>query len=934
MARLKIEFRGAETTVPLKGGETTVGRSNRCTIHLPDPQLGPIHFRIRRKGEGYQLKDDGSGIGTRVNGKPVYATTLRHGDYIRAGSLRCHFLGDEEAAPRQPEPPVERAPARPVDSRVFLWAGVGAVVVLAAVFFLLRGSSQKEARALWQQATRALDDSRVRLDEAETHLARAVDLLERIGRDHGDSRVAGTARTALVDARGTLEALARLQKEARAIKGELDEEAAQDAFTRLARLKRAAHPAVVARTERLEEELKHARVARYERRFAEAQREVDRLMADKRFAAAVRVWRELEIPDYLYRKRADRARSAAEKQVAREYRAVLRLAGRSSELEGRIGLLEASRETFEGTPQAEDLEVRISALRARRTQLTVIVRDEPKPTEPTGKPGVRKPEAKPPVAPAPYEEPARVRALVKERRFGEAAATLNALSRHPEARVRLEELTLLANLMADLVGAIQTRPAEFTSVLLPRGRGDAVGADTERLTVRRDGSETPYAWDAVPAKSFPKLFRQAGFGKPPRLAVALFLDEEGLEEQAEQAYVAFFKSEQAPTTLTRVLARRRGIEEPAGGFLLFRGRLVTEAEQARVLLLERIDKLGRQARSTIDKRRREAWAELERIGAPAHETFRLVLKERRQQVADGLKKSKAFTARRFAAKFGKELRARRKAALDFILDANKYPYPNKSEAAQKEAERLVDEVRAIYARPYGLLLQRSEEAQALDRELLELDGRLARLDPLSEPLHDTVVEAVTGKLETRLIAIDERDRKRIDYNLAVAKYNREVETTADAEERANVKAVNEYRWMMGQHAVKIDERLVRAARKHSIEMQQRDYFAHPSPTKHLRTPGLRAQREGYKGGVSENIARGAGTGVQAFWQWFKSSGHHRNMVNPGHTDLGCGTSNHHWWTQKFGRLTGRSLDPPKVPPDPDPPGESGNGDPPPGQGEE
>ena len=47
MARLKIEFRGAETLVSLARGETTVGRSNTCTIHLPDPQLAPIHFRIR-----------------------------------------------------------------------------------------------------------------------------------------------------------------------------------------------------------------------------------------------------------------------------------------------------------------------------------------------------------------------------------------------------------------------------------------------------------------------------------------------------------------------------------------------------------------------------------------------------------------------------------------------------------------------------------------------------------------------------------------------------------------------------------------------------------------------------------------------------------------------------------------------------------------------
>jgi uncharacterized protein YkwD len=930
VARLRIEFRGAETVVSLKEGETTVGRSNRCTIHLPDPGLAPVHFRIRRRGDGYQLKDDGSGIGTHVNGKPVYATTLRHGDAIQAGGLRCTFLVEADAsaparAPaRPPPPPAPRSP------KVFLWAGIGAVVVLAAVFFLLSGSSEKKAQVVWQQARRELDDSRIQLDQAVPRLRRAVELLEKIDREYPETRVAGIASAALMDARDTLDALRRLDVEETAAGDTIDEEAAQDAFVRLAQIKEGAHPAVVKRAERLIEELKQARVARNEGRFAAAKREASAFLADKRFAAALRLWKEYEVADYLYRKRADREFEAVKSKVRTEYRAVLKLAGRSPELDGRIGLLEASRDTFKGTPHAEDLEVRISALRARRMQSKIVIRDRPQPKKPTAKDKPGPTEKPTDVEPAAYEDPSRVVDLVKRRRYAEAASMLHAISRHPHAKIRIEELTFLAGLMADLVGAVQTRADEFTGVLLPKGagRGDAVGASAEVIRIAKDGAETPYAWDALPAKSFVKLFRQAGFHKPPRLAVALFFDEEGLENYATQAYVSFFESEQTPVTLTRILARRRGIEEPVGGFVLFRKRLVTPAEKARILLLERIETLAKQARTTTnEKRRRAAWAELEEIGEPALEALRLVLMDRRARVAGELKKSKAFSPSRFAARFGKELKQRRKAALSFILDPNKYPYPNKSDAAQKEAERLVEEVRKIYERPYWRLLEVSESAQVLDLELKELDTMLARVDPLGEPVHDSVAEEIQRKLETRLIGVDNSDKKRIEYNLAIEKYNREVTTTADEEERANVKAVNEYRWMMGQHAVKIDERLVRGARKHSIEMQQRNYFAHDSPTKHLRTPGLRCKREGYSGGVTENIARGAGTGTQAFWQWFKSSGHHRNMVNPGHTDLGCGAANHHWWTQNFGRATGRSLNPPKVPPDPDPPGESGNGDP-------
>ncbi|MGH7162284.1 MAG: FHA domain-containing protein, partial [Planctomycetota bacterium] len=98
MARLKIAFRGAETVVALAGERTTVGRSNRCTITLPDPALADVHFRIDRGDDGgFRLRDDGTGAGTRVNGRPVYATALGHGDVIEAGALLCVFLEGEDA---------------------------------------------------------------------------------------------------------------------------------------------------------------------------------------------------------------------------------------------------------------------------------------------------------------------------------------------------------------------------------------------------------------------------------------------------------------------------------------------------------------------------------------------------------------------------------------------------------------------------------------------------------------------------------------------------------------------------------------------------------------------------------------------------------------------------------------------------------------------
>jgi phosphoserine phosphatase RsbU/P len=120
MARLRIEFRGAETFVSLARGETTVGRANTCTIHIPDPRLSREHFRIRPMGDGFQLRDMGSGNGTLVNGKPVFAVTLRHGDRIEAGGLSCLFLAEADSAvpvaAEQPPPP-EPPPIPPPEAR-------------------------------------------------------------------------------------------------------------------------------------------------------------------------------------------------------------------------------------------------------------------------------------------------------------------------------------------------------------------------------------------------------------------------------------------------------------------------------------------------------------------------------------------------------------------------------------------------------------------------------------------------------------------------------------------------------------------------------------------------------------------------------------------------------------------------------------------------
>lgn len=106
---------------------------------------------------------------------------------------------------------------------------------------------------------------------------------------------------------------------------------------------------------------------------------------------------------------------------------------------------------------------------------------------------------------------------------------------------------------------------------------------------------------------------------------------------------------------------------------------------------------------------------------------------------------------------------------------------------------------------------------------------------------------------------------------------------------------NLYRVLMGRNALRIDVKLCEAAREHSTDMKKHDFFSHDSPLKGKRTPQDRAAR--HKTDCrAENIAI-AGTASAAFWGWFHSMGHHRNMMGEW-SKIGVGNCEDRW-TENF-----------------------------------
>lgn len=100
-----------------------------------------------------------------------------------------------------------------------------------------------------------------------------------------------------------------------------------------------------------------------------------------------------------------------------------------------------------------------------------------------------------------------------------------------------------------------------------------------------------------------------------------------------------------------------------------------------------------------------------------------------------------------------------------------------------------------------------------------------------------------------------------------------------------------------------------AARNHSRDMAERDFFDHDNPDG--VDPFVRIDRTGYLFSVAaENIAAGYPTAASVVQGWMDSPGHCANIMIAEITETGVGyyfdyseedPHGHHYWTQTFGK---------------------------------
>jgi uncharacterized protein YkwD len=120
-------------------------------------------------------------------------------------------------------------------------------------------------------------------------------------------------------------------------------------------------------------------------------------------------------------------------------------------------------------------------------------------------------------------------------------------------------------------------------------------------------------------------------------------------------------------------------------------------------------------------------------------------------------------------------------------------------------------------------------------------------------------------------------------------------------EAAVVSLTNAERAKQGCSPLRIDSRLVVAARKHSADMAANNYFDHTS--RNGDSPWKRMEDAGYSSPGAENIAKGYPTAAAVVKGWMNSPGHRANILNCGLRAIGVGMasgSGGPLWTQDFG----------------------------------
>ncbi|MEE8106236.1 MAG: FHA domain-containing protein [Planctomycetota bacterium] len=895
MAFLKVFERGEERTVFLGSEPIVIGRGAGVELFIKDKKASRHHCIVEPHGDGWRVRDLGSGNGTRVNEVPIEERVLSPDDVIQVGAVRFLFAGEavkivseaperelldtatepkairapkttrRERVARTDEPAGEpRAPREPGARRARKkskapWViGVICLIGAAGVFSMLQGEQeQKDIVAAEKRAYRKFlraGSDRTRLAAARVYLKKyplgahadhvreqQASVNERLNEStsHAGQRSALDAQLADLDVDAALAKLREMLESA----PEAERGAIQTAIAEREEARRRA------RTEQ----------------FGALEAEFDRLVRERRYGEAKEIWFFLGgdwgaiDQEFILRIVAANGRMDTSAVAERgELFENVNRAESAHDFDRAIKIIKDSAPRFRGTSVSESLAEKIAYLQRAKEQ---------------GVTGA--PTAAPTAVSIDIErEVLRILQRVGRREFAEAAADLKeilakiqAQDAKREIQARIDECEAAVALIRGTGNALVAGRVPKKTLKYEKDRWKILSGNREGVTVKSRSRQQKLTWAQTPSALFVLLLEGEIHSTPKGpLGLAVASHATGRQDLwlygLASAYQVAGKDRAAIDLF--VATRIRNEKIPQGGYVVYKGELLSKREQVRRVEEETIANFTAVMTTSAEKIR-------------THKVFRRLdkLEERKDKLDE-------------ARDFAKLL----------IYDEKKYFYPYRNTGregeyskVQKEVDGRVDGVVKLWNDKSSITIKATDDMKRalakFDESVAELERRLVDVSDLKDEI--AWLRSYLGKrFDVRTFYRTARELDLLEYTTEVMEDNTRVVGDITEIEREQVRITNLYRIMFGHWPVRIVEPLVLSSRGHCEEMSRIGYFSHFSPTAGRRTPGERMRLAGYKYGISENIIMGRSDPKSAHAGWCHSSGHHRNLLMAAWTEMGTG----------------------------------------------
>lgn len=480
-----------------------------------------------------------------------------------------------------------------------------------------------------------------------------------------------------------------------------------------------------------------------------------------------------------------------------------------------------------------------------------------------------------------------------------------------ELRTRAEDCALLAGLH-DTVSTRLQKGAKPEVAFADGHRARLIDCTSAGLRFTGDAGEEVVSWTDLPATAVDTILRGLDAPADAYLGAAVLALSTGDVGSAEARLIGAVRKDGAAKPRTdAMLARARGEAVPPGGYRVEGGGLVATAANS-ALTREIESRLENALRQRDAKARDAVLADLLARGPEHLDAVVSVLRRVQATLANKLQGHAVKKGWDKVAAERERLEVARAHALELIFDEVKYFYPYRPPAVSSEQAKLYAEVQREVDRRVKAVHDVWEDSQVrvpipptVAAEVDKLRWVTTVLDGFGERSDAVLARARWAQTLPSEPVLTVQNFCRDPVELESWHLARRIEALNKARlaalsppEREQLEVTNAYRRMMGRRPLVVDTRILAAARGHCDEMERLGYFGHFSPTAGLRSPYDRMRAANYAHGSSENIA-GNGSATGAHDAWLHSSGHHRNILGPLHTEFACGQRGR-LWTQNFG----------------------------------